>query len=699
MRGDAPSVLALRVAPADLFWAVGSVCNLQRMPFDASLLARAYPPPHTVGTLVEALQALGCETDVVQSDIGQLAAMTMPCIVLMGTTSEGNADEVRPALLVRADDERFLYFAAGANTPTLGSHAEFAASYLRVALRFRAKPSAANDGDVAMPPRFGFRWFVPEILRYRNVWREVLLASLAIQLLALALPLLSQVIIDKVIVHRATSSLLVIGAALLAIVVFSSVLGWIRQYLVIHTGNRVDGVLGAAVFSHLLALPLRYFDRRPTGVLTARLGGIETIRDFMTGAAVTLALDVPFLVVFVAVMLAYSVPLTLLTLGVVVLLVIVSAIAAPLMQRRYDVQFLAAARNQAFVTEHLTAIETVKSLQLEPTLRSRYESLLANHLDAGFRTRQLANTYQTLAGALEQLLSTAILCVGAWIVMTSNDFTIGMLVAFQMFAARVAQPLLRLTGLWQQFQQAAIAVRRLADMMDVPAEPYTVTIGHTRRGAGRLEFAGVGFRYGSEDPWLHRALTLTIEPGECVVLTGRSGRGKSTLLKLLMGFAHPVEGAVRIDGRDTRACSANELRSRFGVVPQDTTLFAGTVLDNLQLGNPLATFEQVIQACRVANIHDTLEALPKGYRTEVGERGVGLSGGQKQRLSLARALLARPQVLLLDEPFSQLDDDSAASVASSLSQLKGALTIVIVSHQVPPTLAFDRRIELSSPEG
>ncbi len=391
-------------------------------------------------------------------------------------------------------------------------------------------------------------------------------------MLALALPLLSQVIIDKVIVHRATSTLAVIAAALVAIVVFSSVLTWIRQYLVIHTGNRVDGVLGAAVFRHLLALPLRYFERRPTGVLTARLAGIETIREFLTGAAVALALDVPFLLVFLVVMLLYSVPLTLLTLAVVALLAIASALAAPLFQKRYDAQFLAAARSQAFVTEHVAAIETVKALQLEPPLGLRYESLLATYLDAGFRTRQVSNSYQTIAGALEQLLSASILCAGAWIVMTTADFTIGMLVAFQMFAARVAQPLLRLTSLWQQFQQAVIAVKRLADVMDVPAEPHCVAPTRVAQGAGRIEFAGVGFRYAPERPWLHRNLEFTVEPGECVVLTGRSGCGKSTLLKLLLGFAHPEEGAVRIDGRDTRAFGANELRARFGVVPQETTL-------------------------------------------------------------------------------------------------------------------------------
>ena len=694
MRGDAASALALRIAPADLFWAIGSLCNLHRMPFDAGLLARAYPPPHSIGTLIDALHGLGCEAELTYCAVARLATLPMPSLVIVGAPSEDDGLEVRPALVVRADNERVLYFAAGANTPTVATHSELGGIYRGIAVRVTRIDTSPNDGDLRAPQPFGFRWFVPEILRYRAVWREVLAASLAIQTLALALPLLSQVIIDKVIVHRATSSLEVIASALVAIVGFSALLGWIRQYLVIHTGNRVDGVLGAAVFRHLLALPLRYFDRRPTGVLTARLAGIEAIREFMTGAAVTLALDVPFMIVFFVVMLIYSVPLTLITLAVVAVLVIASAIAAPMMQRRYDAQFLAAARNQAFVTEHVAAIETVKSLQLEPTLGARYEGLLASYLEAGFRTRQLANSYQTIAGALEQLLSTAILCVGAWIVMTSTDFTIGMLVAFQMFAARVAHPLLRLTGLWQQFQQAAIAVRRLADVMDVPCEPRSVTPSRPARSPGRLEFAAVGFRYANEGPWLHRELTLAIEPGEFVVLSGRSGRGKSTLLKLLLGFVHPTEGAVRVDGRDTRAYAANELRGRFGVVPQETTLFSGSLLLNLQIGNPMATFEQIVQACRLAQIHDTIEALPDGYRTEVGERGVGLSGGQKQRISLARALLRRPQVLLLDEPFSQLDDESAAGIAAALSSLKGALTIVIVSHQVPATLAIDRRIAL-----
>jgi len=702
MRGDAGAALGLALAPADTFWALGSLCNLHRLPFDAALLSRAHPPPHTLGTLLEALQGIGCEAEIVFAEVAGLERLALPALVLLAQESAApiggspTSLSARPALLVRVDGDRVLYFAAGASTPTACERSAFVPLYLGVALRVALPAGAGGEDHLVGRARFGFRWFLPELARHKRVWREVLAASLAIQLLALVLPLLSQVIIDKVIVHRATSTLAVIASALALIVVFSALLSWIRQYLVIHTGNRVDAVLGDAVFRHLLALPLRYFESRPTGVLTARLAGIETIREFICGAAITLALDVPFLLLFVAVMFFYSVPLTLLTLSAVALLALVSAIAAPLLQRRFDAQFLAGARTQAFVTEHVAGVETVKSLELEPQLASRYRALLGDYLGASFRTRQTANTYQSLVAGIEQLLSAAILCAGAWLAMTSAEFTIGMLVAFQMFAGRVAQPLLRLAGLWQQFQQAAIAVRRLGDVMDVPPEPRALLPARPARGPGRLEFAGVGFRHAPERPWLYRGLSATIEPGECVAVTGASGCGKSTLLKLLLAFVLPVEGAVRVDGRDTRAYGANELRARFGVVPQETMLFAGTVLANVQLGDPLASFADVVQACRIAGIHEAIEALPDGYRTQIGERGVGLSGGQRQRLALARALLRRPQILLLDEPFSQLDAESTARVAAAIGRLKGALTIVAVTHQLPAALAFDRKIEIGS---
>jgi subfamily B ATP-binding cassette protein HlyB/CyaB len=371
-----------------------------------------------------------------------------------------------------------------------------------------------------------------------------------------------------------------------------------------------------------------------------------------------------------------------------------SLLIAPIFQERLNQQFLLGARNQAFVTEYISGMETVKSLQMEPQLIAKYGDYLKTYLDAGFRTKQLGNTYNVIANALEQVMTTGILLLGAWTVMIDPAFSIGMLVAFQMFAGRVSQPILRMVGLWQQFQQSQIAIKRLADIMNAPIEPYSVVPQGQFGGAGKIEFREVSFRYNEELPFLYQGLSLTIEPGKCVALMGPSGSGKSTLAKLLQGFYLPTGGQIAIDGKDVRNLSANELRNCFGVVPQETTLFSGTIYDNLILANPHANFEMVVQACKFAEIHEVIERLPKGYQTEIGERGAGLSGGQKQRLAIARALLKRPRVLVFDEATSNLDAQTAEHFAKTVGTLKGKITLIFITHQLPAALQFDQMVRL-----
>jgi subfamily B ATP-binding cassette protein HlyB/CyaB len=590
-------------------------------------------------------------------------------------------------------DGSIVFATPDSRQPQVLPREEFGALLVGIALEVvpHAEPPRNADGAVPERPPFGFRWFASELLKHRGVWRDVLAASLVLQLVGLATPLLTQVIVDKVVVHQTVSTLVVIAIALSVFMVFGSLLSWVRQYLVLHTGNRVDAVLGASIFEHVFKLPPRYFDQRPTGVIAARLLGIETIREFIASAAVTLVLDCPFLLVFVAVMFCYSANLTLIVLGILATTGAISLLAAPVFRARLDRQFLLGARNQAFVTEYVAGLETVKSLQMEPLLNRRYSGYLASYLHAGFETRQLANTYNCLACGLDQLMTILVLCVGAWTVMHSPDFTIGMLVAFQMFASRLSQPMLRLVGLWQQFQQAGIAVRRLGDIMDAPPEPYAAKPRRAGpRGGGRIDIEGLAFRYAEDQPPLFEQLDVSIRPGTTVAIMGPSGCGKSTLAKLLQGFYRPTAGTIAIDGMDIRHLPANELRSNFGVVPQETVLFSGTIYDNLILAHPHATFEQVVQGCNMAEIHHVIERLPQGYRTEVGERGAGLSGGQKQRIAIARALLKRPKVLLFDEATSNLDQATAENFARTINTLRGKVTMLFIAHQLPGQLRVDR---------
>lgn len=700
MREPAATSYDAPMSPGDVQWSIGSLCNLHRSAFDAGAYLQRTPLPHTFLTLVEGLRGAGFDVRVVRAGIAALARTAMPCVVLLHPDSRNDGDagtqvpsQVRPALVVSVSAGRVVWFAAGSRSPADAPAADFAARATGIAVLVRPVTEAASaDPAGARPAAFGFRTVLDELLRHRDTVRDVLMASFALHLAALALPLASQAILDKVIVHRATGTLAVVAAALALLIGFSAAIGWLRQALVIRAGTRVDAVLGSRVYAHLLRVPLSFLERRPVGVLVARLNGVETVREFLAGAAITVALDVPFALVFVVVMACYSLPLTLLALAAIATLAILSFAVAPPLQRRLNEQFLAGARTQALATESIGAIETVKAMELEPAFERRYDDTLAAWLRSGFATRQLANGYQSAATALEQGMSAAILCAGAWLVMQGDGFTIGMLVAFQMFASRVSQPVLRLAGLWQQFQQAAIAVRRLADILDVPSEPRS---GAACSGTGpaRLSFTALGFRHG-EGGWLLRGLDLDVAPGECVVITGPSGCGKSTLCRLVAGFAFPGEGSVRLDGRDTRTLACDELRGTLGIALQDTVLFAGTILDNFALVRPHASKAEVEQACRRAGVHDAIAALPDGYLTRMGERGIGLSGGQRQRLAIARALLRAPRLLLLDEPLSQLDAESAKDVGATISSLKGATTIVVVSHVVPSTLKADRIVRL-----
>ena len=701
----------------DFVWAIEAACSLLQKPFQRDLVLQQFAAPHDQATVQLALQGLGIKAEPKPIKFKKLSAESYPLLVWIVSTSHAGiqhnqaeqhkadlsntqATEYRPAILLQGDSEKAILIQPGVAAPVTLPAAEFKERCRSQVLRLAAQVAEDSDPDAAIiaaqSRRFGFSWFVPELLKHKKLWQEILLASLVIQLLALATPLFTQTIIDKVITNRTQSTLIVVLIGMGVFVVFTTILSWLRQYLVLHTGNRVDAVLGAAVFERLFKLPPMYFQHRPTGVISARLHGVETIREFIAGTAVTLILDFPFLLIFVAIMFYYSVTLSVIVLGIMLVIGIASFLVAPLFQKRLQEQFQMGARNQAFVTEYVSGMETVKSLQLEPQLASRYRQYLATYLTAGFSTKQLANTYNSFAQMLEQIMTLLILGVGAWTVMNNAEFTIGMLIAFQMFAGRVSQPMLRLVGLWQQFQQAKLSVDRLGDLMNAPIEPYNLTPKRIQAGRGRVELQNLAFRYSDKLPLLYENLNAELPAGQTVAIMGPSGSGKSTLAKLLQGFYQPTEGRIMIDGIDIANLSANELRSHFGVVPQETMLFSGTILDNLQMANPQASFEQIVTACKLAEVNTTIEELPDGYQTEIGERGAGLSGGQRQRIAIARALLKRPKILVFDEATSALDAPTAELFAKTINGLRGKVTMLFITHGLPRGLKVDVLFQLTA---
>lgn len=697
------------IPPQAYFWCLQGLCTLHRMPFSVELASQQLAAPYTVGSFLKAAKAYGFKAGKRTSTPAKLTGEAFPLIAWMqpkATTDGQEGDHSHfavPSLVLKADPSFVLVIEVDDVAPVKVPLQEFAQRFLGQIARITPQADPAVDTDseqtTLKSPKFGFSWFVPELLKHAKLWQEVLLASLVIQLIALATPLFTQAVIDKVVVHRTESTLIVLAAGMAIFMLFSATLSWLRQYMILHTGNRVDAVLGSSVFERLFKLPPMYFQHRPTGVIAARLNGVETIREFIASAAVTLILDLPFLLIFVAIMFYYSVMLTLIVLAILTLIVAMSLLVAPQFQKRLQEQFLMGARNQAFLTEYVVGMETVKSLQLEPQLNSRYGGYLASYLQAGFATKQLANSYNTASNLLEQMMSLLILAIGAYTVMHDATFTIGMLVAFQMFSGRLSQPMLRLVGLWQQFQQARLAVDRLGDLMNAPTEPYSLIPARALTRQGFVQIESIAFKYGDHLPPVYDNVSLTIQSGQTIGIMGPSGCGKSTLAKLLQGFYQPSAGRILIDGVDIRHLSANELRSYFGVVPQETMLFSGTIYDNLQMASPDATFDQIVAACKMAEIHAVIEAQPQGYQTEIGERGAGLSGGQKQRIAIARALLKRPSILIFDEATSALDGPTAEHFARTINSLKGKVTMLFITHGLPKGLQLDGVFRLTAQGG
>ncbi|SEA82045.1 ATP-binding cassette, subfamily B, HlyB/CyaB [Desulfuromusa kysingii] len=528
---------------------------------------------------------------------------------------------------------------------------------------------------------FGFSWFLQEIIKFKRIIGEVLLGSFVVQLFGLVTPLFTQVILDKVIVHHSLTTLDVLAVAFLAIAVFELLLNVARNYIFIHTAHKLDAKLGAKLFKHLLALPFRYFEARKVGNIAARVRELDTIREFITNKAVSVIIDLFFSLVFVAVMLLYSVKLTLIVLGFVAVIALLYLIITPELRRRLESKFQMAASSNSYLVESVTGVQTVKSLAVEGTMQNRWEDHLGRYVSSSFNLANMSNISGAVSGTLRRLMTISVLYLGVKAVL-QGDLTIGQLIAFQMFSGQFVGPVLRLVNLWNEFQQALLSVDRIGDILNHPQEVTTEKAITLPQLQGTLKLDNVSFKYSPSGPMVLDGVSVMIKPGMSVGIVGRSGSGKSTLAKLLQRLYIPSEGAIYIDEIDARHLNPFWLRFNIGVVLQENYLFSGTIRDNIALPKPDAPMELILQAAQVAGAHEFISQLPEGYDTEVSERGSSLSGGQRQRVAIARALITNPRLLIFDEATSALDYESEKIIQQNMLAIKKGRTTILIAHRL-----------------
>ncbi|RFP14603.1 MULTISPECIES: type I secretion system permease/ATPase [unclassified Duganella] len=680
--------LASPAAPSDSgIDALVAVAGLAGVAADAGTLRHhaACDGPVDALTLVRLASRLGLKVRLLRPAPARWPQLPLPAIV------EGR-DGRFLVLLKLAGGEALLHDAAARRTYTCPLADLPATSSGRVIL-LASRATLAQGGS-----RFNLSWFIPAIVKYRRQFMEVLAGSLFLQLFGLVSPLFMQVVIDKVLVHKSMSTLDVLVFGLLTISIFESLLGGLRSYVFSHTTNRVDVELGSRLFRHLLGLPLAYFQARRVGDSVARVRELENIRSFLTGNALTVAMDLLFTLVFLLVMLSYSGLLTLVTLVSLPCYVALSLTVTPTLKRRLDDKFRRSAENQSFLVEAITGVETIKSMAVEPLMQRKWENQLAAYVTVAFRAANLASAANQAAALISKVSTAALLWFGAKMVI-DGSLTVGELIAFNMLAGHVSAPVLRLAQLWQDFQQVRLSMARLGDILDNPVESASGA-GRAALPAlqGQVVFDQVVFRYQPGAPEVLRGLSLTVQPGMVIGIVGPSGSGKSTVTKLIQRLYAPERGRVLIDGMDLALLDPAALRRQIGTVLQENMLFKGTVRDNIAFAAPGMAFEQVVASARLAGAHDFILELPHGYDTELGERGTGLSGGQRQRIAIARALATDPKILIFDEATSALDAESEAVIQRNMQMICRGRTVFIIAHRLSAVRGAGRIITIDKGE-
>jgi subfamily B ATP-binding cassette protein HlyB/CyaB len=538
---------------------------------------------------------------------------------------------------------------------------------------------------------FGIGWFLQAIKRYRKPLIEVLVLSFFVNLLALATPLCFQLIVDKVLSHKSYSTLVVVMSAMVLLAVFSAILKYLRQYLLLHSSNRIDVELGAKLFAHLLHLPIAFFEQRPAGVIVTRARELQSIRNFLTGEALLSTIDISFIFIFFGVLFIYSAKLALIIALVFPFYVVIGAVLRPMLKAKLKAKFRRWAAGQQLLVESIIGIQTLKAAAVEPIFQQHWEERLAAYVRTSFEAKMLGVTVSTSVEFLTKMTTALVLFFGT-IEVLDGKLTLGGMIAFAMISRRMTQPIQRVAQLWQDFQQTQVSIDHIGVILNAPVEERPRVMLSAQQLRGEIELRNLRFRYRDDLPEALKGISMTIQPGEMIGIIGPSGSGKSTLTKLLQRLYLPTSGEILIDGIDIAQVDPAWLRRQLGVVLQENFLFNQTVHENIAMARPDMPRAQVIRVARLAGADEFVSQLPQGYDTPIEERGANLSGGQRQRLAIARALATDPRILILDEATSSLDYDSERVIQANMDQIGENRTVIIIAHRLAAVRHCDRLI-------
>lgn len=590
-----------------------------------------------------------------------------------------------PFLILKKNNDNFLIFNILSMTSQIYQESELSTIYSgKLVLINHIEPILKNH------KKFDFSWFIPLLVKYRNIFFEIFILSLFIQLTVLITPLFFQVIMDKVLAHQSFNTLNVIAVAFLIVTVFDVLLNGIRGYLLAHTANRIDAELGFNLLHHIMGLPIRYFEERRVGETIARVKEQENIRQFITGQGVTTLLDIVFSFIFLLVMWMYSPDLTLIVLFSIPFYLLVSITISPIIRKQLNTLFEKNAHCQSFLVEIVSTVSMIKSMAAENRILKKWNALLPDYLFSAFTVAKTSILGQQSIQLIQKIVTIILLWKGTHLVI-DNQITVGQFIAFNMLSSQIIAPIIRISQLWQDFQQVSISVERLGDILNTPTERNN-NDQKLPILQGKIRFSHVSFRYSPNTGKILDNFSLDIKSGEVIGLVGRSGSGKSTLAKLLQRLYTPENGQVYLDDIDISLMNTHWLRRNIGVVQQENTLLNQTIRENIALVCPQVSLNEVIEASQLAGAHDFIIKMKDGYDTEIGEHGVGLSGGQRQRIALARVLLSSPNILILDEATSALDYESEQIIKQNMKKICLNKTVIIIAHRLSTIRHADRII-------